>query len=128
MKTHIKIVAALHIALGILSLLGAVALFAILGLVGGIASFQGEHQAAGILAIIAIALGGFLLILALPGIVGGAALLAGWSWGRPVVLVLGVLDLINIPFGTVLGIYTLWALLHEPESQLSGSSEARPMA
>jgi len=51
--------------------------------------------------------------------------MAGWSWGRPVVLVLGVLDLLDIPFGTALGIYTLWALLHEPDPPFSGDSGAR---
>ena len=125
MKTHIKIVAALHIALGILSLLGAVIIFAILALAGGIAGSQGEHQTAGVLAIIAAVLGGLLFLLAVPGIIGGCALMAGWSWGRPVVLVLGVLDLLDIPFGTALGIYTLWALLHEPDPPFSGDSGAR---
>jgi hypothetical protein len=36
MKTHIQIVAALHIALGLLSVIGAIVLFGSLGLAGGI--------------------------------------------------------------------------------------------
>jgi hypothetical protein len=35
------------------------------------------------------------------------------------VLILGVLHLANIPFGTAIGIYTLWALLNEPNRRLS---------
>ena len=95
---------------------------------GGIVISQGEHQAAGILGIIAVALGSFLAVLAVPGIIGGWALFSGRSWGRPLVLVLGFLDLINIPFGTALGIYTIWALLHEPVSQLPGTSTIQPIA
>jgi hypothetical protein len=46
-----------------------------------------------------------------------ACFLAGWgllqreSWARMLTLVLAFLALFNIPFGTGLGIYTLWVLL-----------------
>ena len=117
MKAHLQVVAALHMAFGLLSLLAAFILFAIFGLADGIVISQGEHQAAGIIGIVAVALCGFLALLGLPGILGGWALFTGRSWGRPVVLVLGALDLLNFPLGTALGIYTLWALLREPQTQ-----------
>ena len=116
MKTHVQVVAALHLALGALSLFAAITLFVILGAAGGIALSQGETQGARSVGIVALALGGFLAILGLPGIIGGWALLAGRSWGRPLVLVLGFIDLLNFPFGTALGIYTLWVLLPEPQT------------
>jgi hypothetical protein len=128
MKKHIQIVAALHIALGALSLLAAIVVFVVFVMAGGIVISQGEHQAAGILGIIAVALGTFLAALALPGIIGGWALLSGRSWGRPIVLVLGFLHLVKIPFGTALGIYTIWAFLHEPVSQVPGVSTNQPIA
>jgi hypothetical protein len=111
MKTHIQLAAALHIALGLLSIFGALVLFGALGLAGSIAFSQGEQEVAGIIGVVAVALGSFLLVLGLPGIIGGWALLTERSWGRPLVLVLGVLSLFNIPIGTAVGIYTLWALL-----------------
>jgi len=104
MKKHIQIVAALHIAMGVVSLLGAIVVFVVFGIAGSVVVSKGERQAASILAIIAIALGSFLAVLALPGIIGGWALLTGRSWGRPLVLVLGAIHLINIPLGTALGI------------------------
>jgi len=113
MNKHTQIVALLHIGLGAFSLLAAIVVFAVFGMVGGIVISQGEHEAAGVLGIIAVFIAGFLAVLALPGIIGGLGLYRGRSWGRPVVLVLGVLHLANIPFGTALGIYTLWALLNE---------------
>jgi hypothetical protein len=63
MKTHIQIVAALHIAMGALSLLGAIAVFAFLGMAGGIVVSQGEHEAAGIIGIVAVCLAAFLRCL-----------------------------------------------------------------
>jgi len=48
---------------------------------------------------------------------GVAGFLAGWGllrrerWARVLTLVLAFLALFNIPFGTALGIYTLWVLL-----------------
>lgn len=128
MKKHTQIVAALHIALGALSLLAAIAVFVVFGIAGSIVISQGEHQAAGVLGIIAVAIGIFLAVLGLPGIIGGWALLSGRSWGRPLVLVLGALHLLNIPLGTALGIYTFWALLHEPVSPLPSASTNQPVA
>jgi len=52
-------------------------------------------------------------VLGLPGIIGGWALITERRWGRPLVLVLGVLNLFNLPIGTAVGIYTLWALLSD---------------
>ena len=117
MKTHIQLVAAFHIALGACSLVAAFILFAIFGMAGGIVLSQGQGGAAGIVGIVGLALCGFLALVGLPGVIGGWAVLTGRSWGRPILLVLGVLDLFNIPFGTALGVYTLWALLNQPQSQ-----------
>jgi hypothetical protein len=128
MKTHIQIVAVLHIAFGVLSLLAAIAVFAFMGLAGGIVVSQGEQAAAGILGIVAVVVGGFLAVLALPGIIGGWGLYAGRSWGRPVVLVLGALHILNVPFGTALGIYTFWALLYQPQPEVAPSSAPQSIA
>lgn len=58
-------------------------------------------------------------------LIGGAAvgLVAGWGllqrepWGRTLAIVLGCVSLIDIPFGTALGIYTLWVLLPAQSEQ-----------
>lgn len=47
----------------------------------------------------------------------GVGFLAGWGllqrqpWARMLGIVLGLLSLIDIPFGTAIGIYTLWVLV-----------------
>jgi hypothetical protein len=115
MKTHVQIVAALNIAAGALYLLFGFGLFLCIAMAGGIVAFQGEHAVAGILGIIMVALCGLFAVLALPSIIAGWGLFAGKSWARPLTLVLAILHLPNIPFGTALGIYSMWALLN-PEA------------
>jgi hypothetical protein len=50
-------------------------------------------------------------------ILGGLGFFTGWGllqhspWARILALVLGFLALLNMPFGTALGIYTIWVLL-----------------
>ncbi|MGH9475748.1 MAG: zinc ribbon domain-containing protein [Terriglobales bacterium] len=52
-----------------------------------------------------------VLALAILSIVTGIGLLMAQSWARMLAIVVGIIRLINIPFGTALGIYTLWVLL-----------------
>jgi len=47
----------------------------------------------------------------LAGLTAGWGLLARQPWGRMLALVLGALSLLDMPFGTALGIYTFWVLL-----------------
>jgi hypothetical protein len=52
-----------------------------------------------------------LVVKAAVGIAAGLGLLQRQDWGRILAIVLGAVSLINIPFGTALGIYTLWVLV-----------------
>ena len=49
--------------------------------------------------------------LALLGLIAAWGLLQRESWGRVLALIVGVVALLSLPFGTALGIYTLWVLL-----------------
>jgi hypothetical protein len=64
----------------------------------------------------------------------GCGFLAGWglfrreSWARPVALVLAFISLFNIPFGTAIGVYTLWVLLPmESEREYNKLAAEGPM-
>jgi len=56
------------------------------------------------------------LVVVGTAVAAGLALLVGFSlltrqsWGRVLAIVVAILTLIKIPFGTALGIYTLWVL------------------
>ncbi len=45
------------------------------------------------------------------GIAAGVGLLQRQTWARMLAIILGVISLFNMPFGTALGIYTLWVLI-----------------
>jgi hypothetical protein len=45
------------------------------------------------------------------GFVAGWGLLERRPWARMLAIVLGAFSLFEVPFGTALGIYTLWVLL-----------------
>ena len=53
----------------------------------------------------------------------GCGFIAGWGlmhrerWARTVAIVLGFISLFNVPFGTAIGIYTLWVLLPTQSQQ-----------
>jgi hypothetical protein len=54
----------------------------------------------------------FSLVKAAAGFIAGWGLLNRQSWARPLAIAMGIVSLfIHIPFGTALGVYTLWVLL-----------------
>src|SRR4029077_12691821 len=115
---HVKVVAVLHILCGVLGLIAALVIFTLSGVAGGIVISQGERGGATIIGTVALLIEGVLAVLALPGIIGGWGLLAQKQWARVLVIVLGILHLVNFPFGTALGVYTLWVLLSKEQHLL----------
>jgi hypothetical protein len=59
----------------------------------------------------------FILVKAACGFLAGWGLLQRESWARVIALVLGFISLFNIPFGTAVGVYTLWVLLPAQSQQ-----------
>ena len=112
LDSHITILGALYIAFSVLGILLALGLsMAIIG--GGLIS--GDRDAVTATTLVGGCLGGLLLFISLPGLVGGIYLMKRRRWARILVLVLGFLNLLNIPLGTLLGAYTIWVLL-KPEA------------
>jgi len=75
--------------------------------------------------------GGFMRMFGMLFLAGGAlGIITGWGlldrqpWARMLAIVLGFFSLFHIPFGTALGIYTLWVLL-PAESEHEYRSMAR---
>lgn len=111
MDTHTRVAAVLHIVYGVL---GAGFMLIVLLFVSGVAAFaQLPHIPA-----FAMALGAwvfvFLTLFPIAEAIAGYYLLKGSRTARAFVIVFGALDLFHFPIGTVLGIYTLWALLRTP--------------
>jgi hypothetical protein len=119
--THVRVAAWLHIALGVLwvCVLAFFGLF--FGAMGAFVGAAASGSDAGVLAWIAgfgASLLLFLLVFPVLEIVGGALLLKGSTAGRVITIVFSILELVNIPFGTIVGVYSLWALLRETPPQV----------
>ncbi len=112
MEKHINVVAALRIGFSILGLIAGIVLFIVLYIIGDI---SGDHEAEFVLSIIANILIVLFVILSVPGIIAGVGLLKRKEWARILTLILSVFDLLNIPIGTALGVYSIWALV-QPET------------
>jgi hypothetical protein len=130
MTTHVKVLGVLFIALSALGICAALFMGLVFGAVTGAVAADGGSDAAVALPFIGLAgtaLTVFLLAISLPGLIAGIGLLNFKPWARIVAIVLCAINLINIPFGTIMGIYGLWVLLNkETEALFSGRSTATP--
>jgi hypothetical protein len=119
---HVTIVAVLQIGYGIVYLLGSLATF--FGIGGVMAMMDGisDHSSVVTGGSIGQMVTGFMMLsvlgsvlLSVSAIIDGWGVYRGREWARIVVLIVGVLELIEIPRGTVLGIYTLMVLFSDPQ-------------
>lgn len=116
MKKHVAVVGAIQIGFAILGLILAVVIFFVMSFarsqVGG---DQTGEMVLGFLSISLPILFGFLSTI---GLVGGIGLLAYKPWARYLVMVVAALGCLNIPIGTLKGVYTLWVLLQDDTIKL----------
>jgi hypothetical protein len=121
METHVKVLGALQIALGVIGLCAALVLALIFGGVLGAVSAADDPEAQIALPVIGItgmALVSFLIALSLPGIVVGIGLFQLRPWARIAGIVLSILGMTFVPFGTILGVYGLWVLFSKETERL----------
>jgi len=118
MKQHVTVAAALNIGLGVLGVVLAIIAFTVLAGIGFLIAASGDPDAMPILTFIAVIAAGFFLITSVPDIIGGIGLVKRQSWARILVLILSVLKLINIPLGTIVGVYSIWVLMQDEAVQM----------
>jgi len=112
MQKNINIVAALQIGLSIFNLLIAFLIFTVLKVVGG---FVDDANGSTILSLIADILAIVFIIISLPGILAGMGLYKRKEWARILTIILSVIELFSFPFGTAIGIFSIWAMI-QPET------------
>ena len=115
MDKHVTAVALIRIGFGALGLIGAFVVF--LAVVGG-GLISGDLGVISLTGGLGILIGGFLALTALPGLIGGVGLLARKEWARILVLIVSVFDVVNVPVGTAVAIYTFWVLLQDETRRL----------
>jgi hypothetical protein len=121
MEQHVKIVAVLNIVLGGLGVCGALFFLLVFGGLAGIAGSSGDADAqagAAILGTIGGIVSFFIALVSVPSIIAGVGLLKFRDWARTLTIVISILNLISIPFGTAVGIYGLWVLFNKDTAPL----------
>lgn len=129
METHVKVLGVLNIILGGMGVMAALIILLIFGGTAGIvgATAHGDPEARFVVPLLSAIGGGlFFLIIALsvPGIIAGIGLLKFRPWARILTIILSVLNLLHIPFGTAVGIYGLWVLLSRDTERLFAEQPA----
>ena len=115
MEKHVTVLGIIYIVFSILGIIGALITFAAISMGGFI---SGDSEAIMITSIVGSAIALFLIIISIPGIIGGIGLLKYKYWAKILVIILGILNLFNIPIGTIIGIYTLWVLFNSETDKL----------
>ncbi len=114
-KNHVKLVGWFHIANSALVVFFGLLLLLILIGIGVVVASEEPNGQGFLLSVVGISMFFLIALLALPGIIGGIGVLKRKGWARIVAIIVGILNLFNIPVGTALGIYTLWVLF-KPEA------------
>jgi len=123
MRTHIQILGILNIIWGCFGLVAALIIFAIFGGAIGVihATAHGDTDAAIAVPIVGL-IGSIILVvilvLSIPSVLAGIGLLRMAPWARTFTIIVSVLHLLNIPFGTALGIYGLWVMMSDETTGL----------
>jgi hypothetical protein len=94
------------------------AIFLVIGafvflLLTGIGLAVADPDARLVLPVVGTAVGSLLVLLSLPGLIAGYGLLTAKPWARMLALVIGILNLVNVPIGTLIGVYACWVLLQQ---------------
>lgn len=115
LERHLHTLGFLWIIIGGLFMIPAAALI----IFGGAAHFviRGAEPLAGLFPLLVYIAGSTLVILAAGGICVGMGLMQRRPWARVSAIILGALALIHPPFGTALGVYTLWVLLADESGE-----------
>jgi len=122
--THVDFVGVLFIVWGVLTALVGLSTLA-LGV--GAASLatsanRSGGMAAGLTAAAFISLAVIAIVWGVGHVLIGIPLRRHRHWARLLALMVGSIDLLLLPYGTVLGCYTLWVLLNERGKALFGTA------
>lgn len=123
MEKHIKLVAILNIVYRSFVIVGSIVLFVLAAVFGRIMDFlerKGDLRAdevpreiLDVLPFVFVVIGIVIALVSVVGIIGSVGLLKRQEWGRIMVLVVSFFNLMHVPLGTALGVYSIWVLLND---------------
>jgi len=128
MEKHITLVGILNIVYRSLAIFGSLILFAIA--IGFRFFFEfvsrySHHEmneipteVLDIVPLILTVVGIIILVFSIIGIIGAIGVIKRKEWGRITMLVISFFNLVHIPLGTILGVYSIWVLLNDETVRL----------
>ena len=116
MKKHVTVVGAIQIGFSIIGLIGTMVVFFALNFAKG--QVGGDETARTVLLFLSVSIPLLIGFISALGLVGGIGLMAYKPWARYLVMVVSALGCLNIPFGTIKGVYALWVLLQDETIKL----------
>jgi hypothetical protein len=121
-EQHVKILAVLNIIAGAIGICGALIVLIVFGGLAGLVSIDTSPDSKLEDLVIFGILGGIfylvMVAIATASLIAGIALLQFRPWARMLAMIVSGLHLLNLPFGTALGIYGLWVLLKDDTTSL----------
>ena len=108
MKKHITVASVLQIVFGSIYVIAALAIAFAFGFVD---QFVDDPTAVKVLGIVGTPLVVLFLMFGGAMIAGGIGLLTCKPWARILTLVMAAIGLLNIPIGTLKGVYIIWVLV-----------------
>ena len=116
MKKHVTVVGAIHIGFGFIGLILALGAFFALNFAKGVVG--NEEIPSMVLSFLSISVPMLIGFLSTLGLVGGIGLLSFQPWARYLIMVVAAIGCLNIPIGTLKGVYSLWVLLQDETLKL----------
>ena len=118
MKNHVIAVGIIRIGLGIIALTAILIAWLVFDFgFGYLESILSTEEVPAIaMSIIKFLIGLAISIsgsLSLLGILGGIGLLTFQGWGRVLTIIVSAISCLNVPFGTLIGVYSIWVLVQE---------------
>jgi len=109
---HVQLLGILWLAISAFNTIGGVVLYVVANTLFAHLHAMGAPEApTAFLRPLLSVVGILILAKAACGFLAGWGLMRREPWARIVALVLGFLSLFNVPFGTAVGVYTLWVLM-----------------
>ncbi len=112
LERHLRILGILWMVVGAITLIPALVLMFLSSVVHIVIPFS-DQLARDLGPLLMVVIGASLLFVGAGGLMVGWGLMNHQPWARTAAIVVGALALVHPPLGTLLGIYTLWALLSQ---------------
>jgi hypothetical protein len=116
MKKHVTLVAALQIGFSTIGLIGAIVIFFVLNFAGSFV--ENDPTATMVMHFLSTVLPLAIGCVSVVGLVGGIGLLSYQEWARILVMVIAAVGCLNVPFGTLKGVYSIWVLMQDESIKL----------